>query len=1617
MGETGQARAAAVEAVDERWRAACRRDHDEVVGLEQLPLFYFAGVSTHDLRERTPEQLFGALRSHWRFAATRVPGRSLIRAFSPDIGRHGWDSAYSVLQVVADDIPFLVDSVGMAARRLGLGIELVVHPVLAVARSIDGAVSWIGPPTADDAPGDSRLESFMHIEFERTSDEGVLGSLEREVERTLANVRASVDDWQLLRARTEELADEVRAQTLPGTSEEDVAEAAALLDWIRDDHFVLLGAADFTMGVDGLAVVPDSGLGVLRADMHLDLRATDEWDPAETLLVTKSEAMSLIHRPTHYDVIGIKHFDTGHAGAEHTSGADVIVGERRLIGLFTSEAYLSSPTTIPLLRRKVAAVLARSGYSRSGHAGKELKAVLESYPRDEIFAASADQLFDTAMGVVQLQERRRVRLFARRDVHRRVWTALVYLPRDRYSTDVRRRIEAALLRGFGGFSAEYTTALTESSLARLHYVIHLFPLAGFVDVDLPLLEEQIADAARSWGDGLQDALVEQCGDEHGRSLFAAYGEAFPAGYTAVVAPRMAVADVLLVERMRAGGDVLVHVQVPLDVGNGHARLKVFVANSQIDLADLLPMLANLGVRVLDETATQVQLSDVSVWIHDLGVTVAGVDLAAAGVDMRLHDAFVAVWRGRARDDGFNRLVLHAGLDWRQVHLLRAYTRYLRLLTFTFSQEYVESTLLEQSTITRALVELFIARFDPNRPTEGREAATTEIQARIRSALGTVASLDQDRILRAMAGLIEATVRTNWFQTDASGLPRDTLAFKLEPSKVPDAPFPRPRYEICVNSPRVEGVHLRMSPVARGGIRWSERPEDFRTEVLGLMKAQEVKNAVIVPSGAKGGFVVRASLADRQQMQDEVVACYRLFIGALLDLTDNLIDGAVIPPPQTVRHDGDDPYLVVAADKGTATFSDIANEIATTRGFWLGDAFASGGSVGYDHKAMGITARGAWESVKMHLHRLGRTDAEPLTVVGIGDMSGDVFGNGMLLSNATQLVAAFDHRHVFLDPTPDAARTFAERQRLFAMPRSSWDDFDRSVLSDGGGVFPRMAKSIDVSAAACDALGIEHPGGGLALPSTGLIHAILMAPVDLLWNGGIGTYVKASTEAHTDAGDRTNNALRVDADRLRCLMVGEGGNLGLTQRARVEFARGGGLVNTDAIDNSAGVDTSDHEVNLKILLDHVVRDGDLTIKQRNALLAEMTGDVAAHVLGDNIGQNRALVNAVNLAPAMLDVHARYIGHLEQTARLDRALESLPDAAAIAERRVAKAGLTVPELAVLLAYTKLSCTERLLAEDGADDPAFHHSLLGYFPPPVRQRFEDRIQQHPLRREIVATAVVNAMVNHNGITFAFRMFEETQSKTSDIVRAHMAATRMFDADATWTAIGSLPLATAEAAQVSMFLEVDRLVERASRWVLRNRRLPVDVADAVNGFHDGIARVDEILLDLLPGPERAAVERHAKKWEDMGIPVLLAGRVARMEHLPAALDIVRLVQQGSLGGEQWSVDDVAAVYFAIDDRLGLGSIRARILALPRDDRWDALARAALRDDLATEHAALTAVVLAADASVAPRERLESWAAQHPSTVERHLAVTQEIQESAVSNVATMSVVLRELRTLAVAR
>jgi glutamate dehydrogenase len=1290
-----------------------------------------------------------------------------------------------------------------------------------------------------------------------------------------------------------------------------------------------------------------------------------------------------VHRPAYLDYIGIKRL-----------GPDgVPIGERRFLGLFGMSAYTVSVKSIPLIRRKVAAVVARAGFPKGSHDAKDLLQILETYPRDELFQISVDDLFTIAMGIQGLQERRRVRLFMRRDDYGRFVSCLVYLPRERYTTQVRLRMQTILLRALGGSAVDYSTRYSESVLVRVHFVVRTASAPTTVDADA--LQRQIAAATRSWDDELADAVYDVYGEERGADILRKFGSAFPEAYKEDFDARTAVEDVRRLLECDSPEDLDLFLYKPANAPDGVRRFKIGRIGPPLSLATLMPSLQDMGVEVTDERPYELELgSGEQAWIYDFGLRHREEDdFEADGVREAFQDAFAAVRAGRMESDGFNALVLAAGLTWREVVVLRAYAGYLRQIGTTFSQAYIATALVNNVNIARLLADLFETRFNPAFSGDRADDEAALVQE-ITTALDDVASLDEDRILRSYLGLLRATVRTNHFQH------KGYLSFKLEPKNVPDLPAPRPAYEIFVYSPRVEGVHLRFGPVARGGLRWSDRREDFRTEILGLVKAQSVKNAVIVPVGAKGGFVIK-------QQGLEGVDCYTEFVHGLLDLTDNIVDGAVVPP-ELVRHDGDDPYLVVAADKGTASFSDIANGIAKEYGFWLGDAFASGGSEGYDHKAMGITARGAWESVKRHFRELGTNiQEEDFSCVGIGDMSGDVFGNGMLLSRHTRLVAAFDHRHIFIDPDPDPEKSFAERERLFHLPRSSWDDYDRSLISAGGGVWPRTAKSIALSEQARAALGTTAE----ALTPVEVIRAILQAQVDLLWNGGIGTYVKATVESAADVGDRANDAVRVNGRDLRCKVVGEGGNLGCTQRGRIEYAQRGGLIYTDAIDNSAGVDTSDHEVNIKILLGDVIRAGEITREQRNELLASMTDEVAAHVLRDNYEQTIALGNAVAQAPQMLHVHARLIDALVANGHLDRELEFLPGSEEIATRKAAGTGLTAPEFAVLLAYRKITLTAELLASELPDEPAFARALEEYFPQPLRDRYQRYMQGHRLHREIVATVVVNHMINRTGTTFLLRIGEETGAPAVEITRAHAVAWHIFDMDRLWAAVEALDNRVSAQTQTTMFLEARQLVERSSRWLLHNRRPPIDVDATIAAFAPGVEAVTGKLTDLLVGVDRTAFEERCSTFVAAGVPGDVAEQFAVLTPLYSALDIVDVSTSSKR-----PVEEVAEVYFTVEDRLGLGRLRDLVNALPRDDRWHTLARAALRDDLYAAHAALTGDILASTDSARPAaDRLQNWIEANSGSVQRAAQLLSDIigGEQAQADLATLSVALRQIRSV----
>ena len=1601
------------------------------------------------LRRLPGDELAGRSAGEWaalaqgvlEFARERRPGTPKVRVANAVEGEHGFEAARTLVDVVTDDAPFLVDSVGMAIQSCGLEIHAVIHPILRIARDPGGHLLALA--TGDG--GDGKAESVMHFEVDRVSEPGDLERLKKAVVAALEDVRAAVGDWQAMRSRMLEIADELPQRKLP-VDAAGVAEAQEFLHWAADDNFTFLGYREYRVEKSGkdevLQAVDGSGLGILRrterslAPRSLGTLVATELPQSgsmDAIILTKTNARASVHRPGYMDYIGVLAFDA----------AGVPVVEYRFLGLFTTTAYMARPQDVPLVRRKVEAVMQRSGLRRDSHSGKALRHVLELLPRDELFQCSEDELFDIATGILALRERPRTRLFVRRDKYGRFYSCLVYLQRDRFDTGVRERIESTLKRAFHGERIDSAIQVGESPLAMLHLVIRPKP-GDKAAYDAAELEAKIAHIVRNWHDDLRDVLVQRHGEEKGLRLAVRYGRALPAGYIEEFTPSVAAADVEMAASLRGEDDVRLSLQRSRRRPDT-LQFKVFRLGSAIELSDVIPLLENMGVKVLTEQLHEMDVQGTRVCIQDIAVQPAqrcGFDLEQ--IREPFQAAFERIWNGKAENDGFNKLILGAQLDWRQVSVLRGYCKYLLQTGMTYSQSYMEETLNRYPAIAGLLVELFEAGFDPKRESAGKPAleaarkrlgkelqvlvpeAVLKAQPKliddlvavrsqpraeqigavitaIKALLENVASLDEDRILRAWLGAIGATLRTNYYQT-RDGAPHEYVSFKFDSSKVPDLPKPRPYREIFVYAPRVEGIHLRFGPVARGGLRWSDRREDFRTEVLGLVKAQMVKNTVIVPVGSKGGFIVKRPPADRDAFQAEGVACYRMFINGLLDITDNLVDGVVVPPKDVVRHDGDDPYLVVAADKGTAKFSDIANAISAEHGFWLGDAFASGGSVGYDHKGMGITAKGAWESVKRHFRALGRdTQTQDFTCVGIGDMSGDVFGNGMLLSRHIRLVCAFDHRHIFVDPNPDAAASFAERERLFKLPRSSWEDYDAKLISKGGGIYPRTAKTIALSPEARAALGIE---GDEPLTPAAVMSAALKAPVDLLWNGGIGTYVKADSETNADVGDRANNALRVNGGELRCKVVGEGGNLGFTQKGRIEAARAGVLLNTDFIDNSAGVDTSDHEVNIKILLNDAVQRGELTYEQRNELLAAMTDEVGRLVLNDNYRQNQAITVMEHMSAQRLGSNAHFIRTLESEGLLDRQIEFLPSEAELAERKARHQGMTRPELSVLLSYSKLKLYEQLLNSDVPEDPFLSKELVRYFPAPLQTAYAEHMQRHRLKREIVATAVTNSMVNRMDATFVLRMQEDTGQSPAAIAKAYSAVREIVSARELWAEIEALDDKVAESVQIDALLKIWELQRNLTRWLLNHRGAAIEIAGVVERYGPGVAELAAAVPQALTAAGRAEYDTDVEKWQGLEVPEALARRLAALPVLGAAFDIVEVALEAAQ-----PVRRVAAVFFELGHALDIDGLRRQIENLPVDSRWHAQARGSLRDELASQHRALVAQILAG-ASDKVADPVAPWLERDDATLKFTLGLLDEIRTQPV-DYPIASVALRRFAQL----
>ncbi|GAB3000013.1 glutamate dehydrogenase [Arenimonas maotaiensis] len=1578
-------------------------------------------VSLEDFELQDQQAWVKILESLLQVCGSRTPGVAAVRvnqdvSLSVDGG-----NTRSSLEIVTEDFPFLVDSFKMVLDSLGISCYAIVHPVISVERAADGRLKSL--------PGPIR-ESVVWMEIERQTAESA-EALVAAVRATLEDVRVSVADWQAMRTRMLEIAD-IAAQQRVDNAEIAPDEAKAFLQWAADNHFTFLGFREYTLSGSGdaetLSAVPGTGLGLLR-DSHHSAQARPvktlgrkQMERHELLILTKTAARASVHRPTYMDYIGVLRY-----GADGRA-----VGEYRFIGLYTTAAYNRRPWEIPVVRRNYEKVMDASGLSLEGHSGKALRQILETLPREELFQATPDQLLQTSVSVLSLQERFRPKLYIRKDPYGRFYSVLIYLPKDRFNTEIRTRIEAMLMAALDGERIDKTLKVGDSPLAQLHLLIRH---AGNQPAayDLESLEAELGAIIRNWKDELRDALIQGFGEERGIALAARYLPAMPQSYVETVTPAQSIDDIRQMERLQAEGGLTLNLYEK----DGALRFKLFSLDREIALSDALPMLENLGMKVLTENPYTLHIDGRRVVIQDFALEATVPGLRAEHIKADFEQAFGAVWRGQSENDGFNKLVSLAGLGWRRVSVLRAYGKYLLQIGVPFSQSYMEETLQRYPALARILIGLFDARFNPDLPASNTDLAPALMRMGVDSAerylanfvatareeqigavdkllgkqLAKVASLDEDRILRAFATVMHATLRTSFFQGGESGH-KDYVSFKFDPSRIPDMPKPVPYREIFVYSPFVEGVHLRFGPVARGGLRWSDRREDFRTEVLGLVKAQMVKNTVIVPVGSKGGFFAKQlpdPALDRDAWFKEGVACYKRFINGLLDITDNIVGGKIVPPANVVRHDQDDPYLVVAADKGTATFSDIANGISAEHGFWLGDAFASGGSVGYDHKGMGITARGAWESVKRHFRALGRnSQTEDFTCVGIGDMSGDVFGNGMLLSEHIRLVAAFDHRHIFIDPNPDAAVSFKERQRLFAVPRSSWEDYDKSLIARGGGVFPRSAKTVALSAEAKAALGIDESVAEMT-PNQ-LMNAILKAPVDLLWNGGIGTYVKSSAETHADCGDRANNGLRVDGRELRCKVVGEGGNLGMTQRGRIEAAQAGVLLNTDFIDNSAGVDTSDHEVNIKILLGAVMLAGELDQENRNALLASMTDEVGELVLVDNYRQNQALSVMESMSAQRLGSFTHFIQTLESQGLLDRAIEFLPSDAELAERKAKGQGLTRPELAVLLSYDKIVIFNQLLDSDVPEDPYLSKELQRYFPQPLQDKYAEYMLSHRLRREIIATAVTNSLVNRMGSTFLLRMQEDTGETPAQIAKAYTIVRESMQARALWAEIDALDNKVPESVQIQALTGIWHLQRKLTRWMIALPGLLPDIARMVERYQEPFS----VLLQSLPGAltesDRGRFEAEFSRLSGLGMSAQLAHFLAALPYLDSSMDIIELSLR-----ESQPVKAVAQAHFALSEALHINWLMAGIEALPVTGRWQAQARGVLRDELQAQQRQLVSTVLGSlQAGKEPSEWVEAWLSRDDAALKYTLGMFTDMRSLSEMDFPTLSVAVRRLAQIA---
>jgi glutamate dehydrogenase len=1581
---------------------------------KQLQIFmadYFGNVPAQDVAGLDGAALMRLANGHLSLGETRKAKSTKIRAYNPDQKRDGWTSKHSVIEIVTDDMPFLVDSVSAELTRQELPINMVIHPIYKVRRNKNGKIADILERGQKDV--DARAESYMHFQITQQPRQ-VLDEIVASLTEVLSDVRATVEDWRPMRERMEEAIDELSTEPR-GVNPEESEEVRELLRWLHDNHYTFLGFREYRVSGAGkkskVTVEESSGLGVLRnpeVSVFVPAQSKDVLSPeiarsltgGNLLTVSKTNQRSKVHRSVHMDAIGINKIDD----------KGKVVAHFLFVGLFTSVAYNLSPRNIPLLRRRIQNVVEKSGYTRDSHDGKALLNILETYPRDELFQIDDDTLADFATGILHLQERQRTALFVRHDTFGRYLSCLAFVPRDRYNTELRKRIQEILAEAFGGQPSAFFTHLGDSPLARVHLIITMQG-KKVKSYDIEAIEKQITDAARSWSDTVLEALVNRDGEVTGYETHAKVKSAFGASYQATYSTDQVLEDIDKMEEVNATGQIGFHLYRHADAAANSVNFKLYIPNDKVALSDALPLFEHMGFKVIDEAGPHiVKMTDTvydSIYIHDFGLTTRdGSDVDLDAIRENFEDAFSKVWEGRAESDGFNGLIVTAGLNWREVVILRAYCKYLRQVGITFSQAYMEQTMVKHRKFSRLLVEMFMTIFTPGRSKQ--KVSPGKMRTEYIEMLDDVASADEDRILRRFLNILDSTLRTNYFQPAEDGEPKSYVSFKIDSKTVDDMPLPRPFREIWVYSPRVEGVHLRFGYVARGGLRWSDRPEDFRTEILGLVKAQQVKNAVIVPVGSKGGFVCKQPPTDggRDAFLDEGIACYKIFLSGLLDITDNIDGQKTVKRDNVVRRDDDDPYLVVAADKGTATFSDIANGVSADYGHWLGDAFASGGSQGYDHKKMGITARGGWESVKRHFREMGiDCQSEDFTCVGVGDMSGDVFGNGMLLSKHIKLLAAFNHLHIFVDPDPDPESSWKERKRLFDMGRSSWTDYDTKKMSKGAQIYERSAKSLKLTPQIRSLFGFDKD----PVTPNELLGAILRHQADLMWFGGIGTYIKAENESAADVGDRANDAIRVNGSEVRAKVIGEGANLGVTQLGRIEFASHGGRLNSDSIDNSAGVDSSDHEVNIKILLGQVTNTGRLTEQARNKLLAKMTDEVAALVLEHNYDQTQAITLIQSRGIHMVENQHRLIKMLERKNLLNRAVEYLPDDETIAERITAKKSFVRPETAVLVSYAKLWAYEEILDSDVPDDPYLFDDLVNYFPTPLRKTYRDDIANHRLRREIIATRLTNNMINRMGGSFVNEVGEKTGKGVAEIARAWYIAHEIFDMQALWSEIESLDNKVPAETQTSMLMDTHHLLEWVTLWFLRNGEPGLNIGDHCRSFRDGMRELASNLSSTLPSHYVDDMKNRGKPYTDHGVPEALANRVANLVNLYSGCDIVQLATRRKL-----DVLNVARGYFAIGTRFRMGRLRAAADHMESDTHWQQLANAALIEEIYSHQLRLTETILdKAKKTTPPKKAVEDWVKGNPGLVEPTDLMLGELWNIEVNDLSMIAVASRQLRAM----